>query len=82
MEDDFISATARQEKEQAGVTVQRQVEAGTPRTVLLSAGAGVQLLASPVTMSQAPATAKARVITHRSVAPVPARTLTVPATGS
>jgi hypothetical protein len=33
-------------------------------------------------ISHAPATAKARVITHRSVAPIPARALTVSATGS
>ena len=38
--------------------------------------------ASPVTMSHAPASTKARVITQRSVAPVPARALTVSATGS
>lgn len=38
--------------------------------------------ASPVTISHALAIAKARVITHRSVVPVPARALTVSATGS
>jgi hypothetical protein len=38
--------------------------------------------ASPVTISHTPAIAKAKVITHRSVAPVPARVLTVSATGS
>ncbi len=44
MEADFTSAMARKEKEHPEVTVQRQVEAGPPRTALLSAAAGAQLL--------------------------------------
>jgi len=44
MEGDFTSAMAREEKEHPEVTVQRKIEAGTPRTVLLSAAAGAQLL--------------------------------------
>ncbi len=43
-------------------------------------GAAAGRSASPVTTSQAPATANASVITHRSAAPIAASALTVPAT--
>ena len=44
MKADFTSAITRKEKDHPEVTVQRHVEPGTPRTVLLSAAAGAQLL--------------------------------------
>ncbi len=44
MEADFSAAMDLQEKEHPEVTVLRQVDAGTPRTALLSAATGAQLL--------------------------------------
>jgi nucleotide-binding universal stress UspA family protein len=44
MEEDFSAAMDRQVKEHPEVTVLRQVEAGPPRTALLAAAAGAQLL--------------------------------------
>lgn len=45
MEEDFGRSMDRWEKEQPGVTVQRQVASGSPGGALLAAAAGAQLLA-------------------------------------
>jgi hypothetical protein len=44
MEEDFGRSMDRWEKEHPGVTVQRQVASGSPRTSLLAAAAGAQML--------------------------------------
>jgi len=44
VEEDFEDLMAREAKEHPGVTVVRQVQAGTPRAALLAAAAGAQML--------------------------------------
>jgi nucleotide-binding universal stress UspA family protein len=44
MEEDFNHTMTIREKEQPGVTVVRQVAAGSPRSALLTAATGAQLL--------------------------------------